>query len=422
MKALHTLFTCLTVLFVTSNAFAVDMEQLYKDRKFKSFFVFEESMKEDLSIELPITQGQFKPVGFEDESHALSVKLGLMSHAKHTIDLAYYIFKRDIVGYSILYEACKAVKRGVDVRILLDSFGSIHYSHGELKALKQCARKAGYLVDEDGNKTKRKARVQSVIFNPLFHPWGRARGLVRRIWNYSVALVFPQYRVASIHKWANRRMHDKILIVDGDFPGKAVAMMGGRNISVNYYGIDKKGQTVGDSYKDMEVLIKDVPAGTIADEDQFGAIISNHFDHLFKHLGNKKLRQWVPLFNRKYKKKMEENYAKLVANPEVGASLRTYYEYMSTGFRTAMGRWTHELQNLHSRKTSSKWNEHENKNPNSIEAKLREAIGKSLKKITIVSPYLFFRKVTTTSVKESERVNEYAQLQEWLGRRRRTHD
>ena len=62
---------------------------------------------------------------------------------------------------------CDAVQRGVDVRVVIDSLGSIHPTHSELKALETCAENAGYMRNAKGLPTTRRARVQVVIFNPI---------------------------------------------------------------------------------------------------------------------------------------------------------------------------------------------------------------------------------------------------------------
>ncbi len=37
----------------------------------------------------------------------------------------------------------------------------------------------------------------------------------------------------------NRRSHDKMLVIDGHYPDKAIVLTGGRNVSLDYYGIFK---------------------------------------------------------------------------------------------------------------------------------------------------------------------------------------
>ncbi len=91
----------------------------------------------------------------------------MIENAEHTIDVVYYIFTYDVVGQAILGALCNAVKRGVDVRVMVDSIGSIDPSHTPLMALETCAQHAGIMRTVDGQLTDYPARVQVVIFNAL---------------------------------------------------------------------------------------------------------------------------------------------------------------------------------------------------------------------------------------------------------------
>ena len=53
-----------------------------------------------------------------DALKSLAAKLWMIENAEYTVDVMYYIFKRDTVGYAVLGALCNAVKRGVDVRIM----------------------------------------------------------------------------------------------------------------------------------------------------------------------------------------------------------------------------------------------------------------------------------------------------------------
>ena len=63
----------------------------------------------------------------------------------------YYIFKPDRVGYAMLGALCDAVQRGVDVRLMVDSLGSISPAHPELRALETCADEQGVLHAAQGD-------------------------------------------------------------------------------------------------------------------------------------------------------------------------------------------------------------------------------------------------------------------------------
>ncbi len=136
--------------------------------------------------QIPINSSRAKIVGpsHDDALNSLAAKIWLIENAQHTVDVTYYIFKPDLVGYAVLGALCNVVKRGVDVRIIVDSIGSFSPGHSELRAVETCADEAGFMRNADGQLTTKKARVQVVVFN---------------------AITKFQF---------NRRSHDKLLIVD----------------------------------------------------------------------------------------------------------------------------------------------------------------------------------------------------------------
>lgn len=215
------------------------------------------------TLKAPIETALAKPIGsvYQDSVQSLASKLWLIDNARYTLDLAYYIFKRDTVGYAVLGGLCSAVKRGVDIRLTIDSGGSLHPTHSELKALSTCADQAGYMLDAQGKPTDRKARIQIVIVNAL----------------------------SKVFVRMNRRSHDKLLIMDGHVPERAVVMTGGRNISVSYYGINEDGSEDPSAYQDMELIIKP-DQDAIASGDTIGDVSTYYYSLLFLNAGNKYLK------------------------------------------------------------------------------------------------------------------------------------
>ena len=146
-----------------------DINKLYESRTWvsaKKLTIDPIKMGEEAQI--PINRARTKILGpsRDDALMSLATKLWLIENAEHTIDVMYYIFKRDTVGYAVLGALCDAVKRGIDVRMMFDSLGSIHPSHNELRALETCGEEAGFIRNSDGQITTKKARVQVVIFYP----------------------------------------------------------------------------------------------------------------------------------------------------------------------------------------------------------------------------------------------------------------
>lgn len=178
---------------------------------------------------LPVQPAKVKVLGTEqkDAIQSLATKIYLIENAKHTIDMTYYIFADDLAGKATLGALCKAVERGVDVRIMVDSLGSYSLNNGNLKGLMQCEENAGYILDRAGMQTNQKARVQAVIFNALTE--GDSR------WNH--------------------RSHDKLFIVDGFYNEDAYVITGGRNMSLHYYGINSDGKKDLSAFRDIEIMI-----------------------------------------------------------------------------------------------------------------------------------------------------------------------
>ena len=328
------------------------------------------------NAQIPINSSRAKIIGpsHSEAMDSLAAKIWLIENAKHTVDVTYYIFKSDLVGYSILGALCNAVKRGVDVRIMVDSLGSFSPGHSELRAVETCAADAGFIRNADGQLTTKKARVQVVIFN---------------------AITKFQF---------NRRSHDKLLVVDGSFKNKAAIMTGGRNISLDYYGIDKDGVEDLDAFRDLEILIK---SGSQSgdEESTVGRVSEIYYSLLFVHKGNHRIFPYEAEseFDEgeyddryiKHRNRAQQSLATLKAFPDMKERMENMERYMNDGFHETDVRLSHQLGNLVSTNVTTNVVENLERNPNSIlyiitkilkDAKAQGAQSGSLH---IVSPYLF---------------------------------
>lgn len=123
-------------------------------------------------------------------------RVGLANQAEKTLDLQYYIWDVDTTGIILAERVLRAADRGVRVRILLD--------HMTTKD-----------TDFKFARMDRHPNIEIRLFNPLanksFHGLEFLLGLER----------------------LNHRMHNKAFIVDN-----AIAVVGGRNIGDNYFGVD----------------------------------------------------------------------------------------------------------------------------------------------------------------------------------------
>lgn len=366
------------------QAFSKDhMTQIYDQRT----WVPDEKINYDLlgfgkKASITPKHARTKIVGpsYTDALESLAAKIWMIENAQYSVDLVYYIFKRDPVGYAILGALCNAVQRGVDIRIMVDSAGSFHPHHDELRALETCAENAGFIKDKSGQATTKKARVQTVIINAI------SKVLVRM----------------------NRRAHDKLIVVDGHIPKRAIIMTGGRNISVSYYGINKDGSPDPSAYQDLELILR--PNKNNAEsEDSIGAVTTYYYTILFLHAGNKRLypipddenseHEEATTYSEIYKKEREKaqknlNFIKNI--PGIKSSLSKMPSYLTTNYHDSWVRLAHELGNLTNEKAVSGVVDNLRLNPNSIQTLLYSAKladrKEPIKKLTVVSPYFFVAK------------------------------
>lgn len=338
--------------------------------------------------EIPVQNARTKFLG--PSAHgaidSLAVKLWMIENAEHTIDFTYYIFKTDMVGYAMVGAMCNAVKRGVDVRVTVDSLGSFSGSNSTLKALETCADEAGFMRNSAGQLTTRKARIQVVIFNA-----------VSKIGN------------------PNRRSHDKLLVKDGSFEDKSAVITGGRNISEDYYGIRGDGSVDPDPFRDAEILIRSAE-GVVEEEVTVGELSESYASILFLLNFNKKISPSssnASLYKTELMK-AQYNLSQLKGFEYFAPHMAEMDEYMNSGFHHSRVRLAHELGNLTDKSVVTKAGKNQEKNPNSIMEVLAR-IGEEapdLKSVRLVSPYLFLAKYKT---KDGAVLRDEAEeFREWL--------
>jgi len=344
-----------------------EIEHIYKYRTWKSPKELEEDpVAYGMNADIPVQGARGKILGPDDEGaiDSLAAKLWMIENANHTIDFGYYIFTPDIVGYAMIGAMCDAVKRGVDVRVMVDSLGSLKVSRTTLAALKTCENQAGFIHNKAGKLTTRKARVQVMIFNSI----------------------------TSLSTSPNRRSHDKLLIIDADFHDKAFMMTGGRNISLDYYGITSEGEYDPYSYRDSEILFK--PAETEHDVT-IGEVSSGYYTLLFLYKGNKQVSPVGSSSARNLyieeRTRAKDSLAKLKQFELLKPHLDHMDDYMLEGFHPSDVRLAHNLGNLTNRKVTKNAVENLTKNPNSILYILSKISDSNdgTETTRIVSPYLF---------------------------------
>ena len=344
-----------------------DIEELYVERAWE----FSENLTVDPILfgrdaDIPITDAMAKFIDSTDlgAHSALATRIWMIENADHTIDVMYYIFRDDLAGHAILGALCDAVQRGVDVRIMVDSLGSSTLKKKNLKALVSCGLDAGFIHNAAGEITVHKARVQAAIFNSTAKLWSNP----------------------------NRRSHDKLIVADGRFPGKSYAITGGRNVSLDYYGILEDGSPNPHSYRDSDILVHG-PADVDPDETPFGYGVEIYYSVLFLFDKNKRLamtRMSNPAETyRQQREGFRASLAALKALPNIGERFDNMDEYLSQDFYRLDVRLAHELANVINKKVVTKAVENLAQSSNSIIGILGELGEGRYEKIRIVSPYLF---------------------------------
>lgn len=156
-----------------------------------------------------------------DPYDAFAARMVLSQTAHYTLDIQYYIWRKDLTGTLLFAALLAAADRGVRVRLLLDD----HNTSG---------------LDETLAALDSHPNIEVRLFNPFVIRSARWIGFI---------IDFSR---------SNRRMHNKSFTADNQ-----ATIIGGRNIGDEYFGA-----TDGTLFADMDVMA----AGPVVDD------VSNDFD------------------------------------------------------------------------------------------------------------------------------------------------
>lgn len=346
-----------------------------------------ESVKDlELNPDLPInTEAKI----ILDPQEGLLAKVLMIRNAKKTIDLTYFIFQNDDTNKTILNELRLAIKRGVKVRLMVDSLGSLSKApfYSDIKALTALSGRP--IVDSMGKPTGEFASMEAVLFNPVFNIRAHVQNWIKKITNI-IAREDNQKPMAEFV--FNRRSHDKILLIDSFSPNNSMAIIGGRNIADHYYAIND-----GEKHlvMDAEVLIKGV--SKINELGKVENVIEEHYNKLYFYLANKNFSNFLFKTNSKVVRaelrSMREGAARVIG--EAGVLTNRLNEmqlaqYLNSGFENSLVSVVSEIENLTRKKVflASK-DQQVVTNVNSLIAKLNDHIKNANKQVDIVTPYFW---------------------------------
>ena len=171
--------------------------------------------------QIAVHAGQSGVYVLDTGTEALLARAWLADHARHSIEVQYFIWSTDNIGILATEALLRAADRGVRVRVIVDDL----------------------LIDAPDKSLLALAR----------HP-----NIDIRIYNPKNSVGIPAHKrvlnVVSDFRGVNQRMHDKTFIVDGK-----VAITGGRNMADEYYDYnneynfrDRDALLLGDVVKAMQ--------------------------------------------------------------------------------------------------------------------------------------------------------------------------
>lgn len=160
-----------------------------------------------LSEQVQAHPGESGILPLADALESFAARVLLVRAAERTLDVQYYIWRDDLTGNLLLNALREAADRGVRVRLLLDD--------------------NGVAMDAKLLALDRHPGIEVRLFNPFSIRRPKALGYVTHF------------------SRANRRMHNKALIVDSQ-----AAIVGGRNVGDEYFGA-----TDGVLFADLDVLV-----------------------------------------------------------------------------------------------------------------------------------------------------------------------
>jgi len=348
----------------------------------------EDLLQVGIDAEIPIQRALAKLLGsnMQDALFSLALKIHLIQRAQHSIDAVYYIFKGDLAGLAILGALCEAVERGVDVRLMVDALGSSSLDNNLLRAVYSCQWNAGFVSNPEGMLSTRPARVQVILFNPVTNFSGNP----------------------------NRRSHDKLLVVDGFVPEKAAVVTGGRNISLDYYGLNADGTRNHDTYLDAELFLRPVPGEQ--PEYTVAEVAEIYFGLLAGFKGNRHLQTRVAISGPEgfahTRGRLKRALRELEDLPAMREAMAAMTEFENEALEEVEVLLAHEFDNLFNKRVVSRVLQNKESNPNSITGLLTQVNTDDDKRLIVVSPYLFTARYYGPSGEVL--LDEAAELRKWL--------
>jgi putative cardiolipin synthase len=318
-------------------------------------------------------------------------RLMLIKKAKTSIDLTYYIFQDSETSRILIDELRAALRRGVNVRLMVDGSGSIAAAaknfFKEIQVLNEVL--GGKIYDTAGNVIGN-AKFEAIEINPTFNARAGIKG-----WYDKVIGFISGKKVSNDDFSIFHRAHDKILLIDANSPENSMAIIGGRNISNHYYKIGTEEERDA-TYNDLDILVKHIAYTETTDEKTvIKNVLLDHFNRLYFYSANKNFEDFIFKQDRigaadvLSEIRHTRNQIMRTEGAELGAKMAKMEQddFLNKNFDQGYISFLDEIENL-VRKNSLKNMTYTN-NQNSIMKNMWIQVEKAEKDILICSPYIY---------------------------------
>lgn len=332
-------------------------------------------------------KGAFKML--VDPQESLMARIMLIRNAKKTIDLTYYIFQDSEASKIIIGELSEALRRGVNVRLMVDELGSIGAAASFFKEIQVLNHVIGGNIFDDSGNVVGKASFQAVVINPIFN----IRSSIKE-WYYKVTALTTGKAVQVNNSSILHRSHDKILLVDAGSPADAKAIIGGRNISNHYYKIGEQ-EDRNNIFSDLDILVKGISYVESTDDNEVvrNALLE-HFNRLYFYSANKKFVDFIFKIGRgkaaETLRSIRNTRNSIIRyrHTELAQTLKKMEaeDYLNKNFDKGHIAFVNEIENLIRKDPLGNLSYN---NGNSIMKNIREQVEKAQDDILICSPYIY---------------------------------
>lgn len=273
---------------------------------------------------------------------AFGARLALMSVAEASIDAQYFLMNPDNAGLVFAAGLLEAADRGVRVRLLLDDIFTT-------------------VKDVDLAMLDAHPNIEVRIFNPIAR---KGIDVLNYLGHFSLA---------------NRRMHNKALVVDNQ-----VAIVGGRNIAVEYYQLETTGEFIDFDMLSAGPIVRDVSAEF---DTYWNHKLAVPMEVLFAKDGSKKIKRARARMTREMEDAGYSIYGDAINTP----LMRRFFEQSLDPYAADARLITDDPQKLLEEVSGDQ---------QIVVNEMREALAAAEREIYIFTPYFIPRKAGIEFIKE----------------------